>query len=722
MVSRIKELLGKMSITEKIAQLSQLSADYFQKDGVTLTGPAGKQQITSEELHSVGSVLGISGATRARKIQENYLQHSRLKIPLIFMADVVHGYKTIFPIPLGLASSFDPELVEKTAKIAAKESANAGLHAVFAPMVDLVRDPRWGRVMEANGEDPFLNGSLAAASVNGFQGYGTTGELDRNHVAACVKHFAAYGAAEGGREYNTVDISEWQFRDQYLEGYQKAIETGARLVMTSFNTLFGVPATANQKLMRSILRDELGFDGVLISDWNAIGELREHGVADSQVDAAVKALKAGVDMDMMSFAYFELAQKLEKENQISQEFTQLLDEAVYRVLKLKEELGLFEDPFRGMDSLKEEENVLTEDNLKVAQKAAEESTVLLENKNNLLPLRADTKITLCGPLAHESDLLGSWSWKGDTVKNVTIATALQDKFRNVTVLDDDVTEEAIDLDILKQKTAGSEVVIAAVGLRSFQSGEATSMTKPCLPSEQLSLLKALNKTGKKIITLVITGRPLVLTEVSELSDALLLPWFPGSRGSQAIANIIAGEVNPSGKLPMSFPRSIGQIPVYYNSLRTGRPLTGRSSIDQENKYLSKYIDEENLPLYCFGYGLSYADFKIKKVTLLDNQIAEDGEVNLQVEVKNDSHFDGQTVIQGYLHQCVAETAQPERELKMFKKIMVKANETKIVDFRIPASRLAYTHQNLIQKVDCGKYLLYVGFDANTEEKVSFEIV
>ncbi|MFT8425135.1 MAG: glycoside hydrolase family 3 N-terminal domain-containing protein [Liquorilactobacillus sp.] len=721
MVSRIKELLGKMSITEKIAQLSQLSADYFQKDGVTLTGPAGKQQITSEELHSVGSVLGISGATRARKIQENYLQHSRLKIPLIFMADVVHGYKTIFPIPLGLASSFDPELVEKTAKIAAKESANAGLHAVFAPMVDLVRDPRWGRVMEANGEDPFLNGSLAAASVRGFQGYGT-GELDRNHVATCVKHFAAYGAAEGGREYNTVDISEWQFRDQYLEGYQKAIETGARLVMTSFNTLFGVPATANQKLMRSILRDELGFDGVLISDWNAIGELREHGVADSQVDAAVKALKAGVDMDMMSFAYFELAQKLEKENQISQEFTQLLDEAVYRVLKLKEELGLFEDPFRGMDSLKEEENVLTEDNLKVAQKAAEESTVLLENKNNLLPLRADAKITLCGPLAHESDLLGSWSWKGDTVKNVTIATALQDKFRNVTVLDDDLTEGVIDLDILKQKTAGSEVVIAVVGLRSFQSGEATSMVKPCLPSEQLGLLKALNKTGKKIITLVITGRPLVLTEVSELSDALLLPWFPGSRGSQAIANIIVGEVNPSGKLPMSFPRSIGQIPVYYNSLRTGRPLTGRSSIDQENKYLSKYIDEENSPLYCFGYGLSYADFKIKKVTLLDNQIAEDGEVNLQVEVKNESHFDGQTVIQGYLHQCVAETAQPERELKMFKKIMVKANETKIVDFRIPASRLAYTHQNLIQKVDCGKYLLYVGFDANTEEKVSFEIV
>ncbi|MDN7144802.1 glycoside hydrolase family 3 N-terminal domain-containing protein [Liquorilactobacillus mali] len=721
MVNRITELLRKMSIAEKIAQLSQLSADYFQEDGVTLTGPTGKQQVTSEELHSVGSVLGISGAERARKIQKNYLQHSRLKIPLLFMADVVHGYKTIFPIPLGLASSFDSELVEETAKIAAKESASAGLHAIFAPMVDLVRDPRWGRVMESNGEDPFLNGSLATASIKGFQGC-VTDRFDENHVAACVKHFAAYGAAEGGREYNTVDMSEWQFRDQYLEGYQRAIETGARLVMTSFNTLFGVPATANEHLMRTILRKELKFDGILISDWNAIGELKEHGVASSQTDAAVKALKAGVDMDMMSFAYFELAQKLEKEGQVPQEIIKLLDESVYRVLKLKEELGLFEDPFRGMDLLKEEENVLTEDNLKIAQKAAEESTVLLENKDNLLPLKPDTKITLCGPLVRERDLLGSWSWKGNTTKNETIADALQNKFKGVTVFDEDLAEGTLDLNVLKQKTADSEVVIVALGLKSYQSGEATSMTKPRLPKKQLNFLKALNETGKKIVTIIITGRPLVLTEVSKFSDALLLPWFPGSRGAEAIANIITGEVNPSGKLPMSFPRDIGQIPLYYNSLRTGRPLTGSDNLDKENKYLSKYIDEENSHLYCFGYGLSYADFKVKKVQLVDKQIAKNGELNLKVEVANESHIDGQTVIQCYTHQCVAETAQPDRELKMFKKIMLKANEAKVIDICIPVTRLAYTHQDLTKKVDCGNYVLYVGFAADTKRKISFEII
>ncbi|KRL96994.1 glycoside hydrolase family 3 N-terminal domain-containing protein [Liquorilactobacillus satsumensis] len=720
MTVRITELIDKMSLLEKVEQLSQLSADYFQGDEVALTGPTDKTKVTTEELYSVGSVLGISGADRARKIQTDYLQHSRLKIPLLFMADVVHGYKTIFPIPLGLASSFDPELVEQAAKIAAKEAAASGLHAVFAPMVDLVRDPRWGRVMEANGEDPFLNGSLAAASVRGFQGRGES--LDENHVAACVKHFAAYGAAEGGREYNTVDISEWQFRDQYLEGYQRALAAGVRLVMTSFNTLFGVPATANQVLMRSILRKELGFNGVLISDWNAIGELKEHGVASSQTEAAIKALKAGVDIDMMSFAYRELGRQLEKREHVPQELITLLDEAVYRVLKLKEELGLFADPFRGMDALKEEKNVFTEDNLEIAQKAAEESTVLLENKENLLPLSPNTKITLLGPLAREKDLLGSWSWKGDSHENMTIAAALQSKFKKMTVLTESFTAEELDLVALAQKTAASQIVIVALGLTSDQSGEATSMTHLELPAEQLALLKALKKIGKKVVTLVVTGRPLVLTEVSKLSDAVLLPWFPGSRGAQAITEIIAGAINPSGKLPMSFPRSIGQIPLYYNSLRTGRPLTGEDSLDKENKYLSKYIDEQNSPLYCFGYGQSYATFEIKEVVLANNQVAKNDELRLEVTVANESQIDGQTVIQGYTHQCVAETARPVRELKMFKKIALKAKTVKKVEMRIPTARLAYVHQDLTSSVDRGAYELYVGFDANAQKKISFEII
>ncbi|WP_176692395.1 glycoside hydrolase family 3 protein, partial [Liquorilactobacillus vini] len=420
----VKELISKMTFAEKIGQMTQLSGDFFASGNAAITGPLQQANLSQADLYRVGSVLGVSGFEQVKKIQTNYLKQSRLKIPLLFMADVVHGYRTIFPIPLALAASFDPQLVRQASEIFSREAAAGGVHVTFAPMVDLVRDPRWGRVMEANGEDPFLNSQLAKASVEGIQGLRSI--PDAEHVAACVKHFAGYGAVEAGREYNTVDVSEWRLRDQYLSGYQAAIDAGAPLVMTAFNTFQGKPATGNYHLMRDILRRELGFQGLLISDWDAIGEMIAHGTAADLQAAAQQALKAGVDIDMMSMAYLKLA----NHNHLSSNLVALVDQAVERILNFKESLGLFADPFRGLAQRAEKQNLTTK-NLQLAQQAAVESAVLLKNKNDLLPLAKDCKIGLVGNYADNPDLLGSWSWQGKTTETPTIKSALKAKFTKI---------------------------------------------------------------------------------------------------------------------------------------------------------------------------------------------------------------------------------------------------------------------------------------------------
>ncbi|WP_281166010.1 glycoside hydrolase family 3 N-terminal domain-containing protein [Liquorilactobacillus sicerae] len=705
----VKELISKMTFTEKIGQMTQLSGDFFASDNSAITGPLQQANLATTDLYQVGSILGVSGVDEVKKIQENYLQHSRLKIPLLFMADVVHGYRTIFPIPLALAASFDPQLVSQTSEIFSREAAAGGVHVTFAPMVDLVRDPRWGRVMEANGEDPFLNSELAKASVEGIQGQQKIPDAD--HVAACVKHFAGYGAVEAGREYNTVDISEWRLRDQYLSGYQAAIEAGVPLVMTAFNTFQGKPATGNYHLMRDILRRELGFKGPLISDWDAIGEMIAHGTASDLQDAAQQALKAGVDIDMMSMAYLKLARRVHP----SSELVDLVNQAVERILNFKESLGLFTDPNRGLHS-ENEKQIFSTHNLEIAQQAAVESTVLLKNKNNLLPLSKDCRLGLVGKFADNPDLLGSWSWQGKMAETQTIKSALQENFTKVSYIQNQQLQ-AVDLQLLKQQ----DVIVACLGLSAQQSGEATSMTHPQIPDQQLALLRKLQQLNKPIITVLITGRPLVLNPIIKNSDGLLLLWFPGSRGAAALAQILLGEKEPGGRLPMTFPKDLGQIPLYYNNFRTGRPLVGDKS-DLENKYLSKYIDQENQPAFCFGYGLGYAKTALSESKLDKKTYQSIDSIKVSVKIENHSDISAKQVIQVYCHQIVGETVRPQWELKAFQKVKLQPKEIRKVEIDLPLNRLAYVHSDLKRRLDPGNYCLRVGFDSQSGLRQSFKII
>jgi beta-glucosidase len=713
-----KELLNKMTTEEKIGQLIQLSADFFSHNKAEITGPIKNSKLSLSDVYKAGSVLGISGAKQIREIQNDYLNHSRLKIPLMFMADIVHGYKSIFPIPLALGATFNPDLVEETARVAAKEAAVSGLSVAFAPMVDLVRDPRWGRVMESTGEDPYLNSLMAESTVKGFQGE-NQGKIDNDHVAACVKHFAAYGAPEAGREYNTVDISEWRFREQYLLAYKRAIKANAKLVMTSFNTLFGVPATANQYLMRDVLRKELDFNGVLISDWDAIGELINHGTASDLQDAAKKALKCGVDIDMMSYAYFTFLRKASK---LDENILKLIDESALRILELKESLGLFEDPYRGISTQREDLEILNKKNLLIAQKAAEESIVLLKNKDKILPMGEKTRLAVIGPTANTGNLLGSWSWKGDENKTETIYHAVLTEYPSAQYSHGCGYRELNyrELSNAKKLAKNSDVILLCLGLPACESGEATSLTNIKLPKEQLVLLKELAELNKPIVSVIVTGRPLDLTDVEEVSDGIILTWFPGSSGAKALTNILIGNVSPNGKLSMTFPRNVGQIPIYYNQYNTGRPIN-HDEKDNENKYLSKYIDESNDPLYPFGYGLSYADFRIKQVNFSSNVLMPNHPVKLTVTVENKSKIDAKTVIQLYFHQKVGATVHPIKQLFKFKKQMIKANSTEIIEFMIDVKDFASVHPNMSTYTDNGLYEIGLGLDSNNINKYQIEV-
>ena len=703
--TRVADLVKRMTIVEKAGQLNQLN-------GGVLTGPQaandpGQQgKVTMIKEGKVGSLLNVIGSAETKAVQKIAVEQTRLGIPILFAYDVIHGYKTIFPIPIAEACSWEPAGAEKTAMIAAKEASSAGIHWTFAPMMDVTREPRWGRTMEGNGEDPYINSIFSAARVKGFQG-----NFDNQHILACVKHFAAYGAPEGGREYNTVDMSRYALWNYYLPPYKAAVEAGAATVMNSFNIIDGVPASANKYLIKNVLKNKWGFKGFLVSDWGSFGELIPHGYAEDAKDAALKALMAGSHMDMESKVVIENLPQLVKEGKVPMT---VVDEAVSKILYWKFKLGLFEDPYKFNDEAREKATVMAPEHLQVAQEAARKSMVLLKNDGNVLPLSKNVKNVLVAGLFADSkeDALDFWVAQGDFKDVTTYRQGFAEKLPNATVQYaqgynlDGKTSELL-LSELKTKAAQAEVVIAVIGITGKIAGEARSLAD-INPSEgQMDMLRALKATGKTVVVMVHAGRPMILTEVQKLAPSILYAWLAGTKQGSAAADIIFGDFNPSAKTVMSFPYSVGQIPVYYNAYNTNRPHTDGNE-GPDNFWVSRYRDIPNLPLFPFGYGLSYTTFEYSSFALSASEMTKVGKVTASVTVKNTGNKDGEEVVQLYVRDLVGSYVRPLKELKGFEKISLKAGESKTVTFTIDASKLSYYDETGKTLLESGKYKIFVG--------------
>ncbi len=714
----LTQLLNDMTLDEKIDQFIQLATLFYagaETQG-EITGPMEDMGISQEIIQNSGSVLGASGAKEVKNIQKVHLENNRLGIPLLMMADIVHGFKTIFPVPLAIGCSWDEELAERSAEIAAKEAAVSGVHVTFAPMVDLVRDPRWGRVMETTGEDPYLNSRFAKAFVRGFQGNDLTNDTDR--VAACVKHFAAYGAPEGGRDYNTVNMSERELREYYLPAYKAALDEGCEMVMTAFNTVDGIPATGNKKLMRDLLREEWDFNGVMISDWGAVKELIPHGVAADESEAAFKGINAGVDIEMMTACYVKNLKDLVEAEEVKEE---LIDEAVIRILELKEKLGLFENPYRGADEQLEKEVIMSTEHREVAYELATKSCVLLKNEE-ILPLQKDKKIALIGPFANNGDILGQWSWQGSKEESVKIYEGMTNKIGIANVLTaqgsgiDSATEDQFAEAVKIAKEA--DVIVLALGEKSEMSGEAGCRSNIRLPDVQLKLIEKMKKLNKPIVSVLINGRPLDLHGVYEESDGILEAWFPGTEGGRAIADLLYGDANPSGRLTMSFPYNVGQVPVYYNHYNTGRP---KDAPDAQERYVSQYLDIPNEPLFPFGYGLSYTKYQYSDLTLSTDHLTANDEIEVSVKVKNVGSTKGEEVVQLYVRDLVGEVVRPLKELKAYQKIKLNPGEEREITFSLTEEQLLYFHADLSFESDTGKFKVFVGPNSRECLEQSFDL-
>ncbi|WP_138750760.1 beta-glucosidase BglX [Paenibacillus sinopodophylli] len=726
------QIINQMTVEEKIYQLVQWDGSLYD-DNSFLTGPKVDLDISDDVIRNMGSVYNVFGAEKLRKLQDDHLKTSRLKIPLLFAADVVYGYKTILPIPLAFGCSWNPRLVKDGMGMVAKEASAVGIHATFSPMVDLVRDPRWGRVMESTGEDPFLNSVYARAQVEGLQD-----NLDHQHLAACVKHFAAYGAPEGGREYNHVDMSERRLRQDYLPAYKAAVEAGCKMVMTSFNTVDGIPATGNEWLLRDVLRKEWGFKGVVNSDYASIKELMDHGAAEDEVHAAKLAIGAGVDVDMKTSIYANHLKKAVERKEL--DITKI-DEAVLRMLNLKNELGLFEDPFRGIDPKVEEEVLHAEGNKEIARALAQESVVLLKNDNHVLPLSKNKKVALVGPYANETSLMGTWAAAhADREHIMTLKTAMENKIgdnllhaHGCDIVDDysflghlavyfqgrfankDVNK---DLDEALEAASQADIIVVALGEHMLQSGEAASRTDLTLNKMQVKLLEKLHELNKPIVCILFNGRPLMLDPILDKIDALVEAWFPGSEGALAITDILFGDVNPSGKLTMSFPMNVGQIPVYYNGFKTGRPYVPGDL----TKEVSKYTDVRNEPRYPFGYGLSYTEFEYGDIQLDTNVLIKHKSIHASITIKNIGDRRGKETVQMYIQDIVASVVRPVKELKGFQKVQLDSGEMVKVEFVITDEDLSFFTKDMIFTAEEGKFKLFIGKNSSDVKEAAFEYV
>jgi beta-glucosidase len=710
---RIDSLLSIMTVQEKVGQLVQYSAKMAdEKDGRHLA----EDQAALIRQGRVGSLLNTVGSVANRRIQELAVTQSRLKIPLLFGLDVIHGFRTIFPIPLGEAATWEPDLVRRAARVAAIEASAAGIHWTFAPMVDIARDPRWGRIAEGSGEDPYLGSLMAAARVRGFQGDDLTRD---DAILACVKHFAAYGGAEGGRDYNTVDVSERTLRETYLPPFEEAVKAGAATLMCSFNEIAGIPNSGNRLVLTDILRGEWKFDGFVVSDWGSIGEMQQHGFSASLSEAAAQGLLAGVDMDMESKAYDQHLADLVMSGKIP---LNVLDESVRRVLRVKFRLGLFENPHRGTSPVRERNAMLGPEHRTLAREVARRSMVLLKNDTMVLPLRRDLKkIAVIGPLATSRlDLLGCWDAQGDSTDVVQILTGIREaagvqsevvyaKGCNILGTDKSGFAEAI------KAASGASVAILVIGESSDMSGEARSRATLTVPGVQEDLVEAVRATGTPVVVVLLNGRPLTIPRLQVSAAAILEAWYPGVEGGHAVADVLFGAYNPSGKLPATFPLAVGQIPLYYNHKNSGRPE------NPSDRYTSKYIDMSSQPLYPFGYGLSYTRFEYSSIALSATTIRPDGSLTASVTVANTGERPGEEVVQLYIRDRVASVTRPVRELREFRKILLNPGQKQRVDFVLGPENLAMYSQSMKRVVEPGEFDVLVGGNSRDVISASFTV-
>ena len=705
----ILELLNKMTLDEKIGQMIQIKVNEARNENKDL-------------IYNVGSILNSVGAKNVKKIQSEYLSKNRLKIPLLFMADIINGYKTIFPSPLAQGCSWNIEVIRRIAEISRNESVFAGVNVNFSPMVDLVRDARWGRCFESvGGEDPFLAKIYAKIIVDEYQKKMNDNKLMQ---ASCVKHFAAYGAVEAGREYNTVDMSKRELMEYYMPGYKSAIDSGAQMVMTSFNIINGIPATVNNWLLKDTLRKKWGFDGVIITDYTSMLECINHGIAKDEEDVAKKAIDAGVDIEMISTCYIDSLKKLVKENKISMA---QIDEAVLRILNLKNKLGLFENPYGFADENMEKKYAFSLKNLEQATKLTEETIVLLKNKNNILPLNSNKRVALIGPYANNRAISSSWSIFVENENTKTLKEIFEKKLgkknfeysEGCKLLKKQELEQLLkvqpeeirnnmeqyedgDIQGVIEVANKADIIILAIGEHYLQTGEGCSRSNIEIPKIQQNLLDELYKLNKPIVAVLFNGRPLQLNNIENKLDAIIEAWLPGTNGAEAIFNILYGKSNPSAKLTMSFPQNVGQCPIYYNHYNTGRPdKTG-------SRYESKYIDIPTESFYPFGYGLSYSKFVYSNLRLDTNILKRNSKIILKVNVKNDSSIAGKEVIQLYIQDLVGSVVRPVKELKAFKKEYFLPYEEKEIIFEINEEMLKFYNENLEYKAEPGMFKIFVG--------------
>jgi beta-glucosidase len=710
---KVNDLLRKMTLEEKIGQMNQYTSRW------EMTGPApgGDENSVLQDIKAgrVGSLLNVVGAKATYEAQKLAVENSRLKIPMIFGYDVVHGFRTMFPIPLAEAASWDPEAVRLSASVAAKETAAAGIHWTFAPMLDIARDARWGRVMEGSGEDPYLGSVMAAARVRGFQGDDLSSVTT---IAACAKHFATYGFAEAGRDYNLAEIGEPTLRNIVLPPFKAAKDAGVATFMNAFNTINGIPATANSHLQRDILKGEWEFDGFVVSDWGSIQELINHGVAADKEEAARLALLAGSDMDMEGSCYLTLKSQVEKG--LADE--KLINDAVRRILRIKCRLGLLDDPYKYSDSTREISTLMHPDHLAAAREVARKSIVLLKNDNGLLPLKKEgQKILVIGELAASKDVpLGSWRAGAISNSAVSLLEGIQQTTKNGRSVSfqkgpDFIVGERSFLRELKFNETDrkgipeavaaakrADIVVMALGEDCFQTGEGRSQTDIGLKGLQEELLKAVWAVNKNVVVVLMNGRPLTLGWMAQNVTSIVEAWHLGSQAGLAIADVLFGDYNPSGKLPVSFPRSVGQLPLYYNHLNTGRP-TGSDMV-----FWSHYGDQSNEPLYPFGYGLSYTTFEYSDLTLSSEKMVMSGELKVTVKVKNTGKLAGEEVVQLYIRDLVASISRPVKELKNFRKVMIQPGETKEIEFIIKPDDLSFYNPNGQFIVEPGAFKIWVG--------------